>query len=73
MDLGGNQLTSVPAALEALTALTWLDLRGNKLESVPKKLEWGLAGNAWRPNPTIDNITNNLRNDKLHGYMLDSM
>jgi len=37
---------------------------------VPKTLQWGLAGNPWRANPVIDNITNNLRDLELYGYML---
>ena len=42
LNLGGNQLTSVPATLGGLTALTMLRLGGNQLTAVPAELGRGL-------------------------------
>ena len=38
LDLGGNQLTSLPAEIGQLTSLTELDLSGNQLTSVPAEI-----------------------------------
>ena len=38
LDLGGNQLTSLPAEIGQLTSLTWLSLRRNHLTSLPAEI-----------------------------------
>ena len=49
LHLSGNQLTTVPAALGGMTALTSLHLGGNQLTSVPAALGKAVQADPIKP------------------------